>query len=324
MSGSDDNFNATALPTTYQYWWGVPTFLRCPYRPDFSETDIGLIGVPHAGGNPVGRMQYLGPRSIRNRSAGYHRYHREFRVDPFSLARVSDLGDTPITNTLHPDMAADDIEAFFARVYAAGIATIAVGGDHSVTGPILRAARKTSQPAPLGLIHFDSHNDAFPAFESTRNHAGPFRMASEEGVIDPKRTVQIGIRGAMSSPDMDDWAIENFGAVVTTDAATEQGPDAVAALVRQVVGDGPTYLSFDLDAIDPVFAPGVATPEVNGLMPREVFRILRGLRGLNIVGADVVCHSPPNDDPAQNTAMLASQILLDLVVLVGEARQRAG
>jgi guanidinopropionase len=306
----------------YFWWWGVPTFLGCPYRHDFSDTDIGLIGVPHAGGNPAGRMQYLGPNAIRNRSNGYHRYHREFAVDPFSLARVSDLGDTPVGNTLHPDMSADDIEAFFAAVCAAGIATIGVGGDHSISGPILRAIRKTSLPAPFGLIHFDSHNDAIPAMPATRNHAGPFRMAAEEGVIDPRRTVQIGIRGAMATGDMDDWARENFAAVITANEAMKIGPDAVVARAREVVGDGPAYISFDLDAIDPAYAPGVATPEVNGLTPREVFLMTQGFRGLNIIGADVVCHSPPMDDAIQNTAMLASQLLLDFVVLIGEARRR--
>lgn len=277
-----------------------------------------------AAGNPAGRMQYLGPNGIRNRSSGYHRYHREFKVDPFALARVSDLGDTPVANALNPDMAADDNEAFLTRVCSAGISPIAVGGDHSITGPILRAIRKTRCKEPFGLIHFDSHNDALPPLPATRHHAGPFRMAAEEGVIDPKRTVQIGIRGAMASGDMDDWSLQNFGAVMTTNEVAAIGPDAVIARAREVIGDGPAYISFDLDAIDPAFAPGVATPEVNGLTPSQVFRITRGFRGLNIIGADVVCYCPPNDDKILNTAMLASQLLLDFVVLVGEARQRAG
>ncbi len=307
----------------YFWWWGVPTFLRCPHRPDFSETDIGLIGVPHSFGNPAARMQHLGTSAIRLRSNGYHRFHREFEVDPFSLGRISDLGDTPVANSLNPEMSAVDIEGCCSRVCAAGISPIAIGGDHAVTGPILRAIRKTSQARPFGLIHFDSHNDTIPPMPATRNHAGPFRMSAEEGVIDASRTVQIGMRGAMATPDMDDWSRENVAAFITTSDAMKMGPDAVVARVREIMGEHPVYISFDMDVIDPVFAPGVATPEVNGLLPREIFQITQGFRGLNVIGADVVCYSPPMDDRIQNTAMLACQLLLDFVVLIGEARQRA-
>lgn len=322
MAETTGGLDAASI-SKYFWWWGVPTFLGCQYRPDFSETDIGLIGVPHSFGNPAARMQHFAPNAIRNRSNGYHRFHREFEIDPFSLCRVSDLGDTPVANTLNPDMAADDIEAFFARVCAAGIAPIAVGGDHAVTGPILRAIRKTSQPEPFGLIHFDSHNDTIPPMPATRNHAGPFRMSTEEGIIDARRIVQIGMRGAMATPDMDDWSRQNVAAFITTDEAVKIGPEAVVARVREVMGDHPVYISFDFDAFDPAFAPGVATPEVNGLTPREIFRMTQGFRGLNVIGADIVCYSPPMDDRIQNTAMLGSQLLLDFVVLVGEARQRA-
>jgi guanidinopropionase len=306
----------------YMHWYGPATFLRCPHQPDLKDTDIGLIGVPYSGGNPVERMQYLGPRAVRNRSAGYGRAHREFRINPFELARVRDLGDAPIGRTLNPDMAAEDFQAYFEKVFAAGITPVSVGGDHSITWPILRAARKTRYPAPLGMIHFDSHTDAIPPFPATRHHAGGFRMGAEEGVIDPKRTVQIGIRGPLGLLDMDDWAKANFARVITTEEFVNRGVNDVLADVRRVIGDGPAYLSFDLDAIDPAYAPGVADPELDGLTIREVVKLLHGFRGMHLMGADVVCYCPPLDNPAQITALTASLLLLELVTLMAEFRAR--
>lgn len=303
---------------SYQYWFGPATFLRRPYRPDLADTDIGIIGVPHAGGNPVEHMQYLGPRAIRNRSMGFARIPREFGRNPFELARVSDLGDAPMPHKLHPDLAASDIEAFFKRVFKARVIPVSIGGDHSITWPILRAARATVFDEPVGMIHFDCHTDAVPPAFGTRNHAGGFRIGSEEGVIDPRRTIQIGIRGAMGDVAQDDWARQNFAAVITTEAFLEQGPEAVAAKARAVVGDRPAYLSFDIDAFDPADAPGAATPEVNGLRVREILKVIHGFRGLNLMGADIVCYCPPLDNPCQITALLASHLLLEFVTLIAD------
>ncbi len=307
---------ALAAVTGYWHWYGMATFLRCPFQPDLKDTDIGLVGVPYSGGNSIERMQYLGPRAVRNRSTSYHRSHRQFRINPFELVRVRDLGDAPMPRVLNPDMAAEDFQAFFCRVFEAGITPISVGGDHSVTWPILRAARQTRFPAPLGMIHFDSHTDAAPPGFGTRNHAAGFRMGAEDGLIDPRRTVQIGIRGHMASLEMDDWATENFARVFTTDEVAEKGVDSILQETREVIGDGPTYLSFDLDAIDPAYAPAVADPEVNGLTVREVMKLLQGFRGLNLMGADIVCFVPPLDNPAQTTALTISSMLLEMVTLI--------
>lgn len=307
---------------SYWHWYGLPTFLRCPFQPDLKDTDIGLIGVPYSGGNSVERSQYLGPRAVRNRSSSYGRAHREFGINPFELARVRDLGDAPMPRVLNPDFAAEDFQAYFQKVFEAGITPISIGGDHSITWPILRAARKTRFPEPVGMIHFDSHTDAALALGGTRNHAAGFRIGSEDGIIDPKRTVQIGIRGHMASLDMDDWAKSNFARVITTEDVVKLGVESVIRDVREIIGDGPTYLSFDLDAIDPAYAPGVADPEINGLTIREVIQLLQGFRGLNLMGADIVCYTPPMDNTAQITALTISSMMLEIVTLIAEYKAR--
>jgi guanidinopropionase len=309
------------LAVNYMHWYGPATFLRCPLREDLKDTDVGLIGVPYSGGNAVERMQYLGPRAVRNRSAAYHRAHREFGINPFELVRVRDLGDAPIPRVLHPDMAAEDFQAYFEQVFAAGITPVSIGGDHSITWPILRAARRTRFRAPLGMIHFDSHTDAYPAAPATRNHAGGFRLGAEDGVIDPRRTVQIGIRGPMAALDQDDWAKENFARVITTEEFVARGVDDVLQDVRRVIGDGPAYLSFDLDALDPAYAPAVADPELDGLTLREVRKLLHGLRGLHLMGADFVCYCPPLDNPSQITALTVSLLMLEAVTLIADCKR---
>jgi len=313
---------ATAAAAGYWHWYGVATFLRCPFQPDFKDTDIGLIGVPYSGGNNIERMQYLGPRAVRNRSTAYHRAHRDFGIDPFELARVRDLGDAPMPRVLNPDLAAEDFEAWFQKVFEAGVTPISIGGDHSITWPILRAARKARFPAPLGMIHFDSHTDAAPAGSGTRNHAAGFRLGAEDGLIDPRRTVQIGMRGHMASLRMDNWAKENFARVITTREVVKQGVEPILREIRGIIGDQPTYLSFDLDAIDPAYAPGVADPEVNGLTVREVVEFLEGFRGVNLIGADIVCYCPPLDNAAQITALTISSMMLELVTLIADFKSR--
>jgi len=304
--------------TNYMHWYGVATFLRCPLVTDFKDVDIGLVGVPYSGGNAIERMQYLGPRAVRNRSSSYRRAHRQFGIDPFKLARVADLGDAPVGRMLNPDMAAEDFQAYFEQVFAANIKPVIIGGDHSITWSILRAARKVSFPEPVGMIHFDSHTDATPAIPATRNHAAGFMMGAQDGIIDPKRTVQIGIRGPVALLEQDDWAKENFASVITTEDVVTLGVPHVVAEVRRIIGDGPVYLSFDLDALDPAYAPAVADPETDGLTIREVNQMLRGFRGLNFLGGDIVCFCPPMDTPGQITAMTSAAMMLDMVWLIAD------
>lgn len=315
-----DEDEAASAVSGYWHWYGVPTFLRCPYQPDLTDTDIGLVGVPYSGGNSIERMQYLAPRAVRNRSTSYHRCHREFGINPFEMARVRDLGDAPMPRVLNPDLAAEDFQAYFRKVFQAGITPISIGGDHSITWPILRAARETHFSEPIGMIHFDSHTDCAPAGFGTRNHAAGFQLGTEDGIIDPKRTVQIGIRGHMAMLEMDDWARSNFAGCFTTADVAKQGVESILRQVREIIGDGPTYLSFDLDAIDPAYAPGVADPEINGLTIRETIALLQGFRGLNLIGADIVCYVPPLDNPAEITALAVSSMMLEMVALIADFR----
>lgn len=315
-----------AANASYQHWSGVATFLRCPYRPDMGDTDIGLIGFPYSGGNAIERMQYLGPRAVRNRSASYHRMHREFQIDPFAIVRVSDLGDVPLPSLLNPDLATKEAEVFYRRVHELGIVPITVGGDHSITTPILRAigGEHSRHKGPIGMIHFDAHTDSYPEMVGTRHHAGAaFRIGVEEKLIDPARTIQIGLRGPLAVLEQDNWAREQF-TEVTLQNMIDRGVDWVASEVHRVVGSGPTYLSFDLDVLDIAYAPAVADPEVQGMTTRELFRLLNKLRGVNLVGADIVCFCPPLDNPAQITALTASEILLQFVAHMADYRARSG
>lgn len=321
----DSNLLEFSAAEGYMHWHGVPTFLHCPHRPDMKDTDIGLIGVPYSGGNAIERMQYLGPRAVRNRSNAYHRVHRQFKIDPFKLARVNDLGDAPVPRILNPDDAALDFEAYFEKVFKAGITPVSIGGDHSITWPILRAARKTRFPEPVGMIHFDAHTDAAGgAMSGSRNHAAGFRNGSDDGIIDPRRTVQIGMNGHIAFLEQDAWSEQNFGGVISRDDVVEHGVEATVRRVREIVGTGPTYLSFDLDAIDPAYAPGVADPEINGLTIREVIQMLHGFRGLNLMGADIVCYCPPLDNAAQLTALTISSMMLEMVTLIADYKSQAG
>ncbi len=168
------------------------------------------------------------------------------------------------------------------------------------------------------MIHFDSHTDANPAALATRNHAAGFRLGSEDGVIDPRRTVQIGIRGPVAALEQDDWAKDHFARVITTEDVVAHGVKHILQDIRQVIGDGPAYLSFDLDAIDPAYAPGVADPELDGLTLREVMQLLNGLRGVHLMGADFVCYCPPLDNPSQITALTISLLMLQAVTLIAD------
>jgi len=316
----------TQLVSTLQYWSGIPTLLRCPYRPDMSDTDVGLIGFPYSGGNHIERMQYLGPRAVRHRSSSYHRYAREFKIDPFAVLRVSDLGDVPLPRVFNPDLTAEDAENFYRKVHERGIIPITIGGDHSITTPILRAiaGKRSRYRGPIGMIHFDCHADTQSEGGGTRHHAGAaFLIGVEEGLFDPARTVQVGFHGPQTHPEIDDWSREHF-TVITLQDIVENGIERAASDIRRVVGPGPAYLSFDIDVLDLAYAPAVADPEVNGMTTRELFALLNKLRGLNLVGADIVCFCPPLDSAAQITAMTISEIMLHFVSHMAEYRAQHG
>jgi guanidinopropionase len=318
MTAASDNpqpVDAAKMPR----FGAIPTFMRLPHVSDPGELDIALIGVPWDGGTTNRAGARHGPREIRNMSSFMRSTHHVSRISPYRLARCADLGDAPVNPINLMDSLAT-IEQFFGRVYQAGCLPLSAGGDHLITLPIFRAIAREH---PIGMIHFDAHSDTWDRYfgDNRYTHGTPFRRAVEEALLDPKRTVQIGIRGSLYGPDDMAFAEENGMRVIYMEEFTRMGVDAVIAEARRVVGDGPTYISFDVDGLDPVYAPGTGTPEIGGITTIEAQAVLRGLQGLNLVGADVVEVSPPFD-PSGNTALVGATLMFEILCLLADAVDR--
>jgi len=301
---------------------GIATFLDVPLRADAPKLDdfgglgLALIGVPLDLGVTNRPGARHGPRAVRQieRIGPYHEVHR---IVPASLVKIADVGDVPFRSRYSLADSHTDIEAFYGKVRAAGVAPVSVGGDHSMTLPILK---ELGRDRPLGLIHIDAHCDTGGPFEGSRfTHAGPFREAVLAGVLDPQRTIQIGIRG--NAEYLWEFSFDSGMTVIHADELPRLGIDATITRMREVVGAGPAYISFDIDSLDPGFAPGTGTPEVGGLAPREAMALIRGAAGLDIIGGDVV-EVAPAYDPTTATAQTAAQMLFEIVSVVAMARVR--
>ncbi len=297
---------------------GVATLLGSPYLADVTEEalarlDFAMLGVPMDLGVTNRAGARLGPRAIR----GVERigpYEHVLRMAPMTEARVADVGDVPMRSRFSLADCHADIEAYFGRLRAAGVRTLAFGGDHSVSLPILRAL---GADRPLGIVHVDAHCDTSGPYEGSKfHHGGPFRQAVLDGVLDPERVIQIGIRGGAEY--LWEFSTESGMTVLHAEEVAALGIAAVVERARQVTGDGPTYLSFDVDSLDPAFAPGTGTPEIGGLTTREALALLRGLIGLDIIGADVV-EVAPQYDPTSITAQAAAQVAFTLLCLLVRA-----
>ena len=297
-------------------YMGMPTFMRTPYQPDPAGLDIAMIGVPYDGAvtNRAGARH--GPREMRNQSSLMRSIHHVSKINPYDLCKIADIGDVTFDGVFDHAAVVRDIETFYARVHAAGVIPLSAGGDHSVTYPIFKAIAKDT---PVGLIHIDAHTDTWDQFQGSKfMHGTPFRRAHEDGLLDGERTVQIGIRGAQNSPEGWDYSLENGMRVIFMEEFTKLGVEAVIAEARRVVGDGPTYISFDVDGLDPVYAPGTGTPEIGGITTIEAQALLRGLRGLNLIGGDVVEVAPPSD-PSGNTALVGATLMYEILCLLADA-----
>jgi guanidinopropionase len=313
----DDGFNYD--PMSAPRYTGVATFMRAPLVCDPSKLDIALIGVPFDGGVENRPGQRHGPRDIRNMSSLIRTIHHVTRVNPYKLCRVADMGDVPITNTFNIEASHADITEFYRRVHAAGAVPLSAGGDHSVSLPILRAIAADS---PVGMVHIDAHTDTCDEELGSRfTHGTPFRRAVEEGLLDPKRMVQIGIRGAQNTEEGWAFSLESGMRVIFIEEFTKLGVEATIAEAQRVVGTSPTYVSFDVDSLDPAFAPGTGTPEVGGMTTIEVQTLLRGLRGLDLIGGDVVEVSPPFD-PSGNTALVGATMMFEILCILAEVVAR--
>lgn len=310
-----------ANPQLRPRYSGVASFFRTPLVETAQGVDIGVLGVPFDGGvtNRTGARH--GPRAVREQSTLVRRYNQATGVGPFDLVTVADLGDAWLEQPYELVGALGEIQAFVAKVHAAGTVPLSVGGDHSVTLPILRALAKDG---PVGMVHVDAHCDTGDDYLGSRFHHGaPFRRAVEEGLLDPKRVIQIGIRGSVNHPDMWKFSHDSGMRVVSMEEFTDKGWRWAAQEARQVVGSGAAYLSFDVDGLDPVYAPGTGTPESGGLTMVEAQRLIRELAGLDFIGGDVVEVSPPFDPSgltAQNAANLLFEILCVLALAVRQRR----
>jgi len=297
----------------------IPTFMRLPVFRDPAGLDIALIGVPWDGGTTNRPGARHGPREVRNYSSMMRRVHHASKISPYELARVGDAGDVPV-NPVDLDDTLARVEKFFARVHAAKCLPLSVGGDHLVTLPIFRAIAKDR---PVGMVHFDAHTDTWDTYFGGHKytHGTPFRRAIEEGLLDPKRTVQIGIRGSLYRADDMDWGLAQGIRVIDIEEFFALGVDKVIAEACRVAGTGPTYISFDVDGLDPVYAPGTGTPEIGGFSTHDAQRMIRGLRGLDLVGGDVVEVSPPFD-PSGGTAIVGATMLFEILCVLADAVAR--
>ena len=298
---------------------GIPTFMRADWREDLADVEIGLAGVPFDGGVTNRPGARHGPREVRNQSSLMRKINQASRLAPFDLARIADVGDAWVERPFGLEGAHEEIATFYRRLHAAGVVPVSCGGDHSVTLPIFRAI---AADRPVGMVHVDAHCDTGDDYLGSRFHHGaPFRRAVEEGLLDPARTIQIGIRGGLN--DLDIWRFSHDSGmrVVYMEEFYEKGVKWAIQEARRIVGGGPTYVSFDVDGLDPVFAPGTGTPEVGGLTTLEAQMLIRGLQGLDLVGGDVVEVAPPFD-PSGNTALVGATMMFEILCVVADAVAR--
>jgi guanidinopropionase len=291
---------------------GMLTLLDLPYRPeapdqpDFGGLEVALVGVPMDLGVTNRAGARFGPRAMREVER-IGPYNHALKVAPRGECQAADIGDVPLRSRFSLDASIEDIAAFYARIHKAGVRPLSVGGDHSITYPILQAL---GRDRPVGLVHIDAHCDTMGEIEGSKfHHGGPFRQAVLAGVLNPERTIQIGIRGPAEV--LWGFSYDSGMTVLHIEDVDGLGIKGVVERARAVIGDGPTYISFDVDGLDPAFAPGTGTPEAGGLTPREAQAILRGLAGIDLVGGDVV-EVAPQYDATSNTAMVGAQILFEL------------
>ncbi len=298
---------------------GIPSFMRLPVigldDEDIDQVQIGLIGVPWDGGTTNRPGARHGPRQLRDLSTMIRTKHPISHIEPFSLANCADLGDVPV-NPADVQNTLERVTSFYQSVAAKNIVPMTAGGDHLISLPVLRGI---VNDGPVGMIHFDAHTDLykgyFGGYEYT--HGTPFRRAIIEGLLDPKRVVQIGIRGTMYDGEDIEWGLSQGVRIVRIEELYDRGLDEVMAEARSIVGDHPTYISFDIDGIDPSQAPGTGTPEIGGFSTFEAQKMVRQLRGLNLIGADLVEVSPPFDQSG-NTAWVGVSIMFELLCVLAE------
>lgn len=297
---------------------GVATFMRTQNYAITPDLDIALVGVPFDLGVNYRSGSRQGPAAVREASRLIRRVHNVSGIAPYDICNVADVGDAPV-NPIDIARSISMIEAFFATIHKAGALPLSIGGDHTVPLPVLRAIAKDR---PVGIFHIDSHADTLDTMADTKiNHATTFRRGVEEGLIDPKRTIQIGLRGSRFSPDDIKWGEDAGFTCITFEDYERMGREAVIKKIGEVLGTGPTYMTIDIDGIDPAWAPGTGVPEIGGLTPREVQVMVRSLQGRHLVGGDI-CEVAPCFDPTGITAVTAANLMWEMLCVLADLKAK--
>ena len=321
----DPNANESANPqplggNDMPRFGGITTFMRLPNRSEPADLDVGIFGVPFDLGTSNRPGARFGPRGIREESVMIRPYNMATRAAPFDSLRIDDLGDVA-TNAFDKDDSIARIEAFADNLLAHGLTTVAIGGDHTIVLPMLRAMKKIH--GPVGLVHVDAHTDINDEmFGEKIAHGTPFRRAVEEGLLDCDRVVQIGVRGTGYTADDFDWSRQQGFRVVQAEECWHTSLEPLMAEVREKLGGGPVYLSFDIDGLDPAYAPGTGTLEIGGLTTPQGIEVIRGCYGLDIVGCDLVEVAPIYDVSGMTSRIAADLIYEMLCVLPGVERRK--
>ncbi len=300
----------------------IATFMRTRRHPVDPAVDVGLVGVPFDLGLNYRAGARDGPAGVRAASRIIRRMHPVSGIKPFEICNVADLGDAPV-NPMNKDHSIEMIEGFFAELVGAGIVPIAIGGDHTIPLPILRALAKDR---PVGVLHFDAHADTLDELCGSKiNHATFMRRGHEEGLVDAKRVIQVGLRGSRFDEHDIQYGYDVGYSIITMDEYEAMGRAAAIERIDQVLGEGPVYISLDIDGLDPAFLPGTGVPEIGGLTPRDTQVILRSLQGRELVGADI-SEISPCFDPTGITCITVANLMFEMLCVIADsvAARRAG
>ena len=310
------------------YWWGIPTLFRCP-QDKLDTADIALVGVPHSTGNgTTERDQHLGPRAVRNVSALQRRAHGDFKIDPWNEVKIIDAGDVPFPRANDNEHCIEQITDFFKAIDNSNTRPVSIGGDHSITGGIIQGLANgiLTQGEKVCFLHLDAHTDVFTTLDhflgakKSAAHWGAY--LPDQGMVDPKHSMQIGLRG---HPRTLDWLQPSYDYgynIITMKEYRQRGAIDVIKQVKTVLGGRPVYITFDLDCLDPSAAPAVSNiePGVNGFSVDEAIELMHAVRGMNIIGGDVVCLMPTKDTPNQITSMVAAAVMFEMISMIAELK----
>ena len=310
------------------YWWGIPTLFRCPQE-KLEKADIALVGIPHSTGNgTTERDQHLGPRAVRNVSALQRRTHGDFKIDPWNELKIIDAGDVPFPRANDNEHCIEQITNFFKAIDNSNTRPVSIGGDHSITGGIIQGLANgiLTQGEKVCFLHLDAHTDVFTTVDhflgakKSAAHWGAY--LPDQGMVDPKHSMQIGLRG---HPRTLDWLQPSYDYgynIVTMKEYRQRGAIDVIEQVKTVLRGRPVYITFDLDCLDPSAAPAVSNiePGVNGFSVDEAIELMHAVRGMNIIGGDVVCLMPTKDTPNHITSMVAAAIMFEMISMIAELK----